>query len=95
MFGGKNPSSKNPFDLLEQKQIDSTTYQWAIDQVKENCATELEFKDFLLSNAFIEIIDQCNIPNTMRWQTPTNHLKYPFKSIQVILNPEFRRKLMN
>jgi len=80
--------------LLMEKKIDSATYQWAIEQVDSNCMNELHVENFILSEHYIEVVDECPFPHAIRSREPAYHLKYLYRSIQAFLKPEFLKLLM-
>ena len=90
-----NKHEKEELNLLEQKEIDTAIYQWVIEEINGTCLKELSLKEFLISKTYIEIIDQCHLPRAIRSQEPTYHLKYSFRTIQGILNQEYRKRLLN
>ena len=78
--------------LLEQKEIDSSTYDWVMERV-ENCIVNVNLNEFSLSPLGIEIIDNCDMPHAIQSQTPSYKLSYTFQGITAFLKPEFRRRL--
>ena len=84
---------KEEFELFSNKEIDSTTYSWAIEHVNENCMGETTLSVFSLSAFGIEFIDPCEFPHILRSQTPTYELKYSYKIISQFLKPEFKKRL--
>jgi hypothetical protein len=84
---------KEEFELFSNKEIDSTTYNWAIEHVDENCVEGTILSVFSLSSFGIEFIDPCEFPHVLRSQTPTYELKYSYKVISQFLKPEFKNRL--
>ena len=88
-----NKHKKEELNLFLQNEVDSLTYKWVIEEINANCTTQLDLKDFLLSNTYIEIVDRCQFPYAIRSQEPYYHLRYSFKSVQPILSSEFWKRL--
>lgn len=80
-------------NALLNNEIDSTTYDWAISQVDENCINQFSIDQFAISSNSIEIFDPCDLPHAIRSQTPAIELKYPYNRISQFLNPKFKRIL--
>ncbi len=78
---------------LEHNNIDSVTYNWALEQADSNCSKSVQIETFLLSNLNFEIIDPCEFPFAIRSQEPTYHLKYSYKFMAPFLKPAFRKLL--
>jgi len=69
--------------------IDSSTYNWAIEQV-DDCIKTIQIETFLLGSHGIEIIDPCEFPRIIRWQEPDYTLKYSYKFIAPFLRRKFK-----
>lgn len=80
-------------DLLEDKEIDSSTYEWIIEQVDNNYIGTLQFNDFSLTESGIEIIDPCWFVLVLRAFEPSYTLKYSFQFLHPFLKPEFQKRL--
>jgi len=79
--------------FLEQKEIDSSIYDWVMEQV-QNCIDHVNLDEFFLSPQGIEIIDDCDMPHAIQSQTPTYNLRYTFPRINTFLKPEFRKRMV-
>jgi hypothetical protein len=79
---------------LSNLNIDSTTVNWALEQVDENCINSVKIDDFSLSSFNIEINDICEFPHAIRSQEPSYELKYSYSFISHFLRPKFRNILM-
>src|SRR5688500_4688990 len=84
---------KEEFELFSRKEIDSTTYRWAIEHVDENCIEGTALSVFSLSSFGIEFIDPCEFPHILKSQTPIYELKYSYKFMTQFLRPGFRNRL--
>lgn len=78
---------------LLNKDIDSTTYDWAISQVDENCMNQISMEYFSITPQSIEIIDKCEFPHAIRSQEPIIELKYSFKTLVNFLTPKFKKAI--
>lgn len=76
------------------KDVDSITVIWAIEQVDENCITNVKLDNFSLSAFAIEIKDRCEFPHAIRSQEPDYELKYPYRFVLPFLKPRFQRLLL-
>jgi hypothetical protein len=96
-FEKKNSLAKYRLEektLFNNNEIDSSTYDWAIAQVDENCINQVSIESFSFSNNLIEIFDPCEFPHVIRSQEPIIELKYTYNSIKEFLTPKFRKLLM-
>lgn len=75
--------------------VDSSTYDWAISTVDENCINKISIENFSVSPSLLQIFDPCDFPHIIRSQEPEIELKYSFKSIEAFLTPKFKRMFLN
>jgi hypothetical protein len=85
-----NQYKKDAASLLQQNEIDSTVFQELLQQVNDEYLT-MPFDNFILSSRGIEIIDDRVSPPTIRAYTASFRLRYAFTSIQLLLDPKYRR----
>lgn len=78
---------------IGEHNIDSSAYQWIIEQVDSNCIKSVNINEFILSNNHLEIIDPCEFPHVIRSQEPTYELKYSYHRLQSFLKPAYRKRL--
>lgn len=78
---------------LDNKDIDSSIYTWAMEVVQNYCITEVRIADFSLSDRYLEIIDPCELPHAIQSQTPVYKLKYSFEFLRPFLTKKFLVKL--
>lgn len=78
-------------NILKQGDIDSTTYDWALEQIDNNCINDVKLDDFSLSSFNIEIKDICEFPHAIRSQQPTYDLKYTYIFLSTFLTPRFKK----
>jgi hypothetical protein len=91
-----NKYKQEEFNLIKEKIIDSSDYQWIVGRLdEENIMDENFAETFSLSDEGIEIIEPIEFPSAIRSQEPTFHLKYPFTSIKPIMNSKFLNSLIN
>ena len=79
------------FSMLKQGDVDSTTYEWALEQVDSNCMKDVKLEDFSFSNFNLEINDTCEFPHAIRSQQPTYELKYTYTFLSALLTPRFKK----
>lgn len=61
--------------------LDEDTYKWALEQY-ENCDKEFTLNSFALHTDYLEIIEECYLPNAIKNLTPTIVLKYKYVDIK-------------
>ena len=81
-------------NIFKQGGIDSATYDWALEQVENNCIKTIALENFSLSNSNIEIIDRCEFPHAIRSQQPVYELKYSYQFLQPFLKLKFKNILL-
>jgi hypothetical protein len=79
---------------LAAKEIDSTEYLDAIQEVRDNCINSVSIGDFSLTEHGVEVFDPCEFPSLAKWLEPEYKLKYFYTDISAYLAPEFRRRLV-
>lgn len=77
--------------LLKQGDIDSTTYNWALEQVDSNCITDVKLEDFSFSRSTLEIKDICEFPHIIRSQQPIYELIFTHVFLSAFLTPRFKK----
>ncbi|MEP7376622.1 MAG: hypothetical protein ABI675_24705 [Chitinophagaceae bacterium] len=87
-----NQYKKEEHESFINKEIDSATYDWVIEQVDDNCVNQVQIEKFSLSNLTIEIIDPCEFPHAIRSQEPAYTLKYSYKFLLPFLKPKFQKQ---
>ena len=78
---------------LTDKNPDAEDIKLAKDYIDENCDDQVNIKIFSLSPDGLEIIDDCEFPHFMRNLQPVYHLKYSYKQLDRVTNPDFTKKL--
>jgi Deacetylase PdaC len=81
-------------DLLRQKEVDSATYEFAIEQIENNYVSFDDFERFIITKSSIEFIDKVQFPRIIRSQEPSYHLKYSLKTLATFLNLKYRKPLL-
>ncbi len=84
---------KEKDSLFAHHAIDSVTYEFITGYVNENCKKEIHIEKFLLSADGIEIIDRCEFPYAARDMEPIYELKYSYKKVRSLLNPDFIKRI--
>lgn len=79
---------------LDNQDISQKDYAAAIDNVNNNCMTSVQVKNFIITQTGIEIIDNCDFPQSLDDIKPTYHLIYPYSTIKSLLNSDFAEKVM-
>jgi hypothetical protein len=82
---------KEEISELENKYIDSSGYNWIMEEVDRYCINSFKLEVFSILANEIEIIDPCEFPHVMKSQEPFYELKYSFKFILPLLNPRYRK----
>ena len=77
--------------MLKQGDVDSATYDWALEQVDSNCMKDVKLEDFSFSTLNLEINDSCEFPHAIRSQQPTYELKYTYTFLSAFLTPRFKK----
>ena len=77
--------------MLKQGDVDSTTYDWALEQVDSNCIKDVKLENFSFSSSNLEINDTCEFPHAIRSQQPTYELKYTYTLLSAFLTPRFKK----
>ena len=62
-------------------EIDETRYNWAKDEYSK-CQQNFEIESFAIYPDYLEIIDDCHLPNAIKNLTPIIELKYYFTDIK-------------
>ena len=75
---------------LKNNHIDSTSYNWILDEVDNGCMKDINIEDFSISSLGIKIFDLCEFPFAIRSQEPSYELKYSFKFIYPYLRQKFK-----
>ena len=78
-------------NMLKQGDVDSATYDWALEQVDSNCMKDVKLEDFSFSTLNLEINDSCEFPHAIRSQQPTYELKYTYTFLSAFLTPRFKK----
>ncbi len=78
---------------LKNNEIDSSIYNWTMEQVENYCINEAHISVFLLSDQYLKIIDPCELPHAIQSQTPVYDLKYSYAFLKPFLKAAFLRKL--
>jgi hypothetical protein len=78
---------------LEHNIIDSTTYDWAREQVDSNCSIIADIENFSLSDHGIEIIDNCEFPHAIKSLEPAYEFTYGLKCLSPFLKARYRKIL--
>jgi hypothetical protein len=78
---------------LLNKELDTLTYQGAMELVDSYCIKSVNIETFSLSPKGIEIIDECEFPHVIRGMEPTYELKYSYWFMRPYLRPEFQDRL--
>lgn len=67
---------------------DVDIYPWALEYY-ENCDQDFELSSFALYPDYLEIIETCYLPNTIKSLTPIIELKYQYADIQEFLKIKY------
>ena len=78
-------------NMFKQGEVDSTTYDWALEQVDSNCIKDVRLEDFSFSSSNLEINDTCEFPHAIRSQQPTYELKYTYAFLSAFLTTRFKK----
>lgn len=92
----RNILSKYKADMLadfKNKDVDSSTHDWAISQVDGNCMNSISIEEFSLTTERLEIINNCEFPYAIQSQQPLIELKYSYQNITKFLSPRFGKIL--
>ena len=84
---------KKKDSLFAHHEIDSANYEFVTGYVNDNCMKEVHVEKFLLSAEGLEIIDRCEFPYVARDMEPSYELKYSYKKVRALLNPEFVKRV--
>lgn len=100
VFADKVDSLKNYRDnylkpLFANKEIDTSTYQWAIEEVDSNCINSIDMSHISLSKTGIKIVDPCEFPHAIRGISPDYELKYSYRFMYPYLKSEFQDRLLS
>jgi hypothetical protein len=80
--------------LFTKKEIDTTTYEWAAQEVDSFCLNTIDISNFSLSKTGIKIIDECEFPHVIRSLSPEYELLYSYQFMYPYLRSEFRDRLL-
>lgn len=81
-------------EQLEKTSIDSSAYEWALEQVNEYCMNSVSVNQFSLTASEIEIHDDCDFPHAIQGLQPDYKLEYPYADITEMLKPDWKKILM-
>jgi hypothetical protein len=79
---------------LDDEDITKVDYTAAIDNVNNNCLTSVQIKNFILTETGIEILDDCEFPQSLDEIKPSYHIIYPYSAIKSLLNKDFSDKVL-
>lgn len=80
--------------LLSKKEIDTTVYRWATEEVDSNCINSIDISNYSLSKSGLAIFDQCEFPHAIRGVAPDYQLRYSYQFMYPYLKPEFQARLV-
>lgn len=79
---------------LVKSEIDSSDYDFVMEEIDSNCINSINLEHFSLSNSYIEISDPCDFPTAYRAMEPDYELKFDYRLIKEFLNPKLFRSLI-
>lgn len=79
--------------LLQQNEVDSDSYEWALNEVNDYCIDSLYLENFSITGSFIEVADYCELPHAIRALAPFYELKYNYAYLEKYLRKEYLSKL--
>jgi hypothetical protein len=80
-------------EQLDNQDVAKADYATAIDTVNK-CLTSVQVKNFILTETGIEILDDCDFPQSLDEIKPSYHLVYPYATIKSLLNSDFADKVL-
>lgn len=75
---------------FEKKEVDKETYEWAIDEVTNNCMKSLSLDEFILYPNNIVLYDDCDFPHAIRGFQPVYNFNYKYSDIKDLLKPTWQ-----
>jgi hypothetical protein len=81
-------------EQLEKTSIDSSAYEWALEQVDEYCMNSVSVNQFSHTASGVKIHDDCDFPHAIQGLQPDYKLGYPYADITEMLNPDWKKILM-
>ena len=76
---------------LENNEVDSSDYEYALEQTKNNCWEYYDATNFVLHKDRLEVVINCEFMHALRNLTPYSSLYIPLKDIQPYLKPTYRK----
>jgi hypothetical protein len=76
---------------LDSKEVDSSDYEYALEQTKNNCWEYYDATNFLLYKDRLEVIINCEFMHALQNLTPSSSLYIPLKEIALYLKPRYRK----
>ncbi|MEO6330787.1 MAG: hypothetical protein ABIO55_17765 [Ginsengibacter sp.] len=77
------------FSQLQEKGFDRETYDWAMDNVKENCWNNYAPTKFNLYKSKIEIVIDCEFPHAIQNLSPQSSITFTLDEIRKFLNRQY------
>jgi hypothetical protein len=81
-------------DELAKNTMDTSTYQFALEIVDSECINSISLKQFSLSDARLEIHDECDFPHVIQGMGPDYKLEYQYADISKFLSPDWKKILI-
>jgi len=83
-------NKRNLMDQLRKKEIDKETYQWAINQMENNCWGNYDPHNFTINKNTITVIIECDFPHAILALSPDSDIKLQLKSISSYFNNTYK-----
>ncbi|MBI2731025.1 MAG: hypothetical protein HYX40_09780 [Sphingobacteriales bacterium] len=85
---------KEELSMLNNDEIDTATYEWAIQEVDSVCIKEISLQNFVISKNNIEFKSDCDFPHIIKSQEPFLELKFSLVFLKSFLAPVYRQRLI-
>lgn len=70
--------------MLNTNDINQDEYNWVYEYYSK-CKNNTDFEKFALYGDYLEVIEQCSLPNAIKNMTPHIELKYKYSEIENVL----------
>ncbi|HEV8081355.1 MAG TPA: hypothetical protein VGP43_11615 [Chitinophagaceae bacterium] len=85
-----NAYKKELLNQLHKKEVDKETYEWALNNVKDNCWNNYDPHHFTINKNTLTVIIECDFPHAILALSPDSYIKLQLKSISSYFNNTYK-----
>ncbi len=83
-------NKKNLSDQLRKNELDKEAYQWAINQMENNCWGNYDPHHFTINKNTLTVVIECDFPHAILALSPDSDIKLQLKSISSYFNNAYK-----